>query len=555
MRTVAYEVIRQLKQWGVTHLFGIPGKAVVPLILAAEDQGIRFVLTRHEAGAGYMAAGYALRTGKLGVAVGTSGPGGTNLLTAAGQAGAFHAPVLFLTGHPSAQKNGIAQGQDSSIFGTDLVRMFEPVTRFSGRVDRSDQTELMLRHALEQATCGRKGPVHLSVPLDVLTQQIEPMRDIELPQYEHPVSPRLDEVAEWLGAASKAVIFAGKGVHLSGAYEELRELSERYRIPVMTTPGGKGTFPETHPLSLGAFGLGGTPASAAYCADGLDLLVVLGSSLSDMSLAGWAPSMTPGRIVQFDVDGRFAGKSLRAPTLWVQGDIRANLRKLLGSERMSTLAIPQSAIANWRTAERQLAVGMAEGQSSVAVRTGTLSAAEAMTELRRQLPSETILFGDDGSHTFYAIRNFEIRRAGTFYFDDVFGAMGHAIGLAIGAKAGRPEERIVCLTGDGCFMMHGTEIATAVNEGIPLLFIVMNNGRLDMVEKGMARHLGRSEGTVYQVPMDACKFAEALGAAAYRCESVEQMKTVFPQALREPGCVVVELMLDPDEVPPTMNRG
>ncbi|MGB3012768.1 MAG: thiamine pyrophosphate-binding protein, partial [Mycobacterium sp.] len=269
MKTIATLIVEHLKSFQVTHAFGIPGKAVVPLLLAMDKNELEFVLSRHESGAGFMAGGYARQNNTLGVAIGTSGPGGTNLLTAAGQAKAFNLPVLFITGHPSVKESGKAMGQDSSIFGTDLVKMFEPVTLFSARVERGDQFPLYFQHALETALTGRKGPVHLSIPADVLLQEIEPFT-LSLPHLQQPVSPYMNEVKSMLEKAKKPLLFIGKGVHISQAYDEVKYLSLQYNIPVITTPGGKGSIRTDHPGYLGPFGLGGTQAASDYLNEGVD---------------------------------------------------------------------------------------------------------------------------------------------------------------------------------------------------------------------------------------------------------------------------------------------
>lgn len=184
-----------------------------------------------------------------------------------------------------------------------------------------------------------------------------------------------------------------------------------------------------------------------------------------------------------------------------------------------------------------------------------ISAARAVEILRNKLPSDTILFGDDASHTYYAIKHFDILQEGTFFFDDVFGTMGHAIGYAIGAKLASPDQPIACLTGDGCILMHGTEISTAACHQVPVIFIVFNNGRLDMVDKGMKHNIGRSVGTVYETKVDIHLFAQSLGAASFRCMEEFEIEEAMTLALKETGPVVIEIMVDPEEIPPTMVRG
>jgi len=539
MKTVASILAEHLKLFNVAHAFGIPGKAVVPLILELEKNDIEFVLSRHESGAGFMAGGYSRQNHSLGVAIGTSGPGGTNLLTAAGQAKAYHLPVLIITGHPSVKASGRPMGQDSSIFGTDLVKMFEPVTLFSARVERADQFPLYFQHALEKALIGRKGPVHLSIAADVLMQEIEPFT-LSLPDLQPAVSPNMVQVKSLLEQAKKPLLFLGKGVHISQAYEEVKNLSLQYNLPVITTPGGKGTVRTDHPGYLGPFGLGGTEEAADYMSADVDLLVVIGTKLTDMSLPAYTPDMYPKQIVQFDIEPTFVGKSIPVPTLSVLGDAKVNLQAILDPAFMEI-----SATSYGEPTTVEVVPSVEE----------KLSAVTSIKLMRKHLPADTILFGDDGSHTFYAIQHFDIEQEGTFFADDVFGTMGHAIGYAIGAKFANEYQPIACLTGDGCMMMHGAEISAAVCHDLQIPFIVLNNGRLDMVDKGMRSNLGRSVGTVYEYPANLSQFGESLGAAAYRCFTAKEVEEALDFAKTYKGPTVIEIMVDPEEIPPTLKRG
>lgn len=541
-KTVAALLIQHLKKFGVRYVYGIPGKSVVPLVLETEKNEMPFILTRHETGAGFMAGGYALQNETFGVALGTSGPGGTNMITSAGQAMAFHLPVLFITGHPSMSGTGKALGQDSTFFGTDLVKMFEPVTLFSARIERGDLFPLYFRHAIERAWTGRKGPVHLSIPADVFMEEIEAF-DVDLPPSSSIVSTRLDEAASSIQKAKNPLLFVGKGVHLSRAYEEVKELSLRFGIPIVTTPGGKGTVRSDHPGYLGPFGLGGTEKASDYLKMGVDLLLVLGTKLSDMSVAGFTSVMVPGQIIHFDINPSFIGKSIQCPTIPVIGDIKENLKVLLSNH--SNAVHRDEFIYTKNIADNHEKEYNKE----------YISARSAVQSLREMLPPEAILFGDDGSHAFYAIRYFDILQEGSFFFDDVFGSMGNGICYSIGAKMASPQVPVVCLTGDGCSLMYGTEISTAVCQNVPVIFIVFNNGRIDMVDKGMKYNVGRSVGTVYETPVNMKLFAESLGADSFRCTCKEEIKEALAFALNHEGPTVVEIMVDPEEIPPTMNRG
>jgi len=543
MTTTASVLVANFKYWGINHIFGIPGKAISPILFEILTQDLEFVLSKHEAAAGFEASGYALMNQKIGVAVGTSGPGGTNLLTAAGQAKASNLPLLIITGHPSLKDTGKAMGQDSSIFGTDLVDMFKSVTKFSARVERGDMLQPFLQHALEKALSGVNGPVHLSIPFDILLQEIEPFQ-LEFPVSHAMISPKTGDVIEKLNAAKRPLLFLGKGVHSSKAYEEVQHLAEHWNIPIITTPGGKGTFPSNHKLSLGAFGLGGTVEATEYFNERVDLLIIIGSRLSDMSIAGLSEAMYPEHIIHFDYDPTFIGKSIQVPTTPVLGDIQSNLTAILkdipetNSEAFLS-AIEVSPLQDNQPGER-------------------MSAVQVLRAMRNTLPDDAIIFGDDGSHSFYGIKYFDIYKPGTFFFDDIFGAMGNGIGYSIGAKLAAPEKTIICLVGDGCMFMHGTELSTAYNYNSPVLFIVLNNGRLDMVEKGMQKMIGTSIGGIYETPLDVAKFAESMGLTATTCHTPYDLTDAIKEALHminetnKP--IVIEALVLENEIPPTMGR-
>jgi acetolactate synthase-1/2/3 large subunit len=540
MQTVVEMLVQHLKKWGVTHVFGIPGKPITPLILELDRQGIVYVLSKHEGGAGFEAAGYAQANKTLGVALGTAGPGGTNMLTAAGQAQATNLPVLFLTGQPPVKDTGKSLGQDSTMFGNDLVKMFESVTKFSARVEHGHLLEIYLKHALEQAFAGVPGPIHLSIPIDVFAEAIEPF-DLELPVH-HPkvISSNLDEVIEIISSASRPALFVGVGVHSFEVYEELESFAEQWRIPVMTTPGAKGAFRSNHPLALGPFGLGGYGIAEQYMSQFVDVLIVMGSHLSDMELSGLTRSLYPGKIVHFEHEAKFIGKTIPVPTVPVLGNLKYNLQQIL--QRTQGQPVDRSFTRILPDKEPPQFSEYLTGQ-------------QVMKVLRSALPSDTVVFGDSGSHSFYAIKYFDIEEPGTFFFEEIFGSMGQAIGYSIGAKIARPDKTIVCLTGDGCMFMSGMEISTAVNYDAPVIFIVMNNGSLDMVNKGMAAHLGRAVGTVYETPLNAALFGESIGALSFRCKNEEELQQAVAHALESKQATVIDVIVDPFEIPPTMKRG
>ncbi|RPK29906.1 thiamine pyrophosphate-binding protein [Paenibacillus xylanexedens] len=538
MRTVADYLAETLRNLGVTHVFGIIGKSICPAVLKMVDYGLEFIPGRHESSSGFAASGYALQTGKLGVAFATSGPGGTNLLTAAAHAKANNLPVLFITGHQSIQELGLPQCQDSSSYLADLAEMFRPATLFSKLVERGDHFGTLLNHALSIALGPNKGPVHLCIPFDVQTELLSQCR-IVIPEPEHLLSvSNLNRIFPLIQQSNRPLIIAGKGVSRARAHDELLQLAESFNIPVITTPGGKGSIAWDHPLYHGPCGVGGFP-HADDMLNQSDLYIVLGSRLSDMTLCNLKPEHHPVHLIQFDADPTFVGKILSAQTLHITGDLKDNLQYLLGT--LEDLPTPVRT-----TAPMDYTVPLPDlPQLSLA------SVLDGMSDL---LPYDHKLFVDDGSHGFHAVQRYKVKKPGSFVFDAYFACMGNAIGMAIGAKAASPEETVVCITGDGCFMMLGTEIHTAVCNNLNVIFIVVNNKQLDMALKGMEKTMGRIDGTLYEVPMDAAKFAESLGAVAFRAETLAEFSSALNTAQTLNQVTVIELLTDRDEIPPTAHR-
>ncbi len=539
LKTVADHMAEALRNLGVTHSFGIIGKSICPVVLKMVDYGIEFIPGRHESSSGFEAAGYALKTGNLGVAFGTSGPGGTNLLTAAAHAKANNLPVLFITGHQSIKELGIPQCQDSSSYLADLAEMFRPATLFSKLVERGDHFSTIFNHAVSIALGGQRGPVHLCLPFDVQTERLEECR-IVIPERESLISiANFERVVSAINKASNPLIIAGKGVNRSGAHQELAQLAETFNIPVVTSPGGKGAIAWDHPLYHGPVGVGG-------CSHGDDLLnssdlyIVLGSRLSDMTICNLKAENHPATLIQFDVDPTYVGKILNSQTIPVSGDVRDNLAYYLEH-------IDRDTIKKHKT---KADVHYAEELPVLP----KLSLASVMSTFSDMIPYNSLVFVDDGSHGFNAVKWYNVKKPGSFIFDAYFACMGNAIGMAIGAKVAAPEETVFCITGDGCFMMLGAEINTAVCKNIPVIFIVVNNMQLDMALKGMEKTTGRIDGTIFEVPMDAVKFAESLGATGYRCETADQFSAAVNAAVESNRVAVIELLTDRDEMPPTAHR-
>lgn len=540
MATVARNWIRTLKSLGVDKVFGVAGKSIVPLILACKDEGVDFVPARTESGAGFMAVGYALETGNLGVAMVTAGCGGTNIVTPAAQANAYGVPVLFISGANDTKEMGLPISQDSTEFGANLVSLFKSVTKSSLRVETFEMLNSILRHSLNQAFAYPQGAVHVSFPLDI--QKVE----ADYTPYKKPRTRKALDTFEVQEAVSrivegkKTVILAGKGVKLSWATTEFIQLVDLLDVPVVTTPAGKGAISTGHKNYAGVYGLGGNPSATALFEQGIDLLLVFGSSLNDFSIAGITPDKYPREVIQFDTNPKFVGFGLPVLTSYVGGDLKTTIPLLISGLEGQ---VPTTHYENWLFSD------------SVVEEHTTLHFSDIMKTVNKLKEKEESrsYFVDIGSHGFTAVKYLDVDSKTSFTMDTTLACMGSAIGCAVGSASANNGSDIVCITGDGCFLMLGTEVATAVNEGMGLTFIVCNNGQWDMVTKGMERYFDRTDGTILTTPVHIAKMAEALGAVATRCHTVDDFEKAFRNRDRS-QTNVIEVVTDPQEPTPTTVR-
>ncbi|HEY1557961.1 MAG TPA: thiamine pyrophosphate-binding protein [Kofleriaceae bacterium] len=527
-------LVSMLEEAGVEVVFGLPGGAISPVHDALIDSSIRMVTTRHESGAMFAAAGHAHATGKLGVVAVTSGPGALNSMTGLASAWCDGLPVLLLVGEVPRQSHGKGVLQDGSSHGLQLVEMARHVTKLAAEVPRPSALPHLLRRAIATAMSGRRGPVMLTLPLDVVCAQVSPPRvGGAVTIGEHLAPEVIDELAELLVGAERPLIVAGSGVRGRGAPERLCVVAERLGCPVVTTPKGKGVFPETHPLSLGVLGLAGHPSARSYVDSGVDVVLAIGTSLGDMATDGFSPELQATRaLVHVDIDARQFGKSY-SPT----HAIVASAHQLLGAlaERLDGRVTPR----------RDLAIGGVERQVlAQSKQAGLIAPQQAIREVQSLLPSDTIFTVDSGEHFAFAVQFLETKHPDSFLVMTGLGSMGQSIGAAIGAQLSHPGRSVAAICGDGCFAMNAFEIATAVAERLPIRVFVFNDQRLGMVEIGHQNVYGRSPvfGTA---PLDICSIARGLGAITARIDGPGQLAALEQIMYSAAGPVVIDVRIDP----------
>lgn len=554
--TVVDDLVQTLEQEGVRHIFGVPGGAIVPLYAAlTRSETIRPILAKHEAGASFMADGYARVSRTLGVCCATAGPGATNALTGVASALMDSVPMLFLSGQVSTAVFGRGAVQESSSFGIDLVDLFRPVTKLSAMFMDPRSAPRLLRLALRTARSGRPGPVHLSLPGNIITQPIpDHERHKSAALTSAPVDPDdIDATVTLLARAKRPCILAGHGVNVAGAWEELRRFAERHRIPVATTPQAKGAFPEDHELSLGVFGFGGHSLAREYLlGPAVDSLLVIGSSLGEFQTHAWDPRLGSQRtLIQIDIDPREIGKNYPV-TLGVVADVRAALGALdrRVGECLQGAALRSELAPLTELRERVPYHLDASRMDSEAT---PIKPQRLIRGMQRVLADDTLLFLDEGNCMSWLMHYYQVRRPGTFFTNQGLASMGYTVPAAIGASLAAPGRPVVALLGDGAFAMNGMEVHTAVEYALPVVFIVLNDGGLGMVEHGDTLVAGRPVcPSRYRTAMNVALMAQAMGAHGMRVDSPEEFEAALKAAIRLGKPCVIDARIDPTEVPATL---
>lgn len=538
-------LVEMLAEAGVEVVFGLPGGAISPVHDALLDSRLRVVTTRHESGAMFAAAGYARATGRPAVVAVTSGPGVLNALTGLTSAWCDGLPVLLLVGEVPRPAQGKGVLQDGSAHGLQIVEMARYVTKYAAEIPRPTNLPHLLRRALVTMQSGRQGPALLTLPMDVTMAQVARPRAAGMLTMANVIATELlDEIAVLLRDAQRPLILSGHGVRGGGAPDHLRAVAERIACPVATTPKGKGTFPETHPLALGVLGLGGHRSAQRYLEAGVDVVIAVGTSLGDMSTDGFSPHLqAPRALIHVDVDARQIGKSY-APTHAVVAT---------ATEFLAGLAERLAASIDHPVTLRALPGGVERHVLPSSRRSDRIAPQDALAELQEVLPRDTIYSIDSGEHFLFAAHYLETHLPDAFVAMTGLGSMGQSLGAAIGAQLAFPARTVAAICGDGCFAMNAFEIATAVSERLPIRVFVFNDERLGMVERGHRNVYGRTP-EYPTTPLDVCTVARGLGATVLCVKHPGQLRAARDTLRSAPGPIVVDVRIDPEIALPKRDR-
>jgi acetolactate synthase-1/2/3 large subunit len=523
---------RALVEEGVDLMFGYPGGAIMPFYHALpEYPSLRHVLVRHEQAAAHAADGYARASGRAGVCVATSGPGATNLVTGIATAHMDNTPIVAITGQVPRAMIGRDAFQE-----TDIIGITQPITKHSILVEDVAELADAVHDAFAIATEGRPGPVLIDVPKDVQTVKTAststgrrsgaPAQPPVVPSSRRPA---VDEAVRLISLAHRPLIMAGHGIILSGAYAELRAFAERTGIPVITTLLGISCLPEAHPLHLGMPGMHGE-VHVNRAIQQADLIIGVGLRFDDRVTGNLAAFARGAQIIHIDLDASEIGKNV--PTaVGIVGDAREMLAEL-------TARVPARDCDAWRDEIAGLVRPRVENFRGGLSPEGILDAIEEASTGRCTIVS------DVGQHQMWVAKLYRYQRPNTHITSGGLGTMGFAVPAAMGVALARPQTPVWAISGDGGFQMNMQEIATMVQERIPVKMAVFNNGYLGMVRQWQQFFHGRRYSATPIWSPDYVQLAAAYGVHGRRVESADEVDEAVRDALEVPGPAVLEFMIE-----------
>ena len=532
--TGAQALIKSLEMENTEVMFGLPGGAILPVYDPLIDSSIRHILVRHEQGAGHMAEGYAHATGRPGVAMVTSGPAATNIVTPLCDAYMDSIPLVVITGQVPYSVIGTDAFQEC-----DTVGITMPITKHNWLITDAQDIPQVVAEAFHVATTGRPGPVVVDVPKDIAMQEMDWYwpEAIDLPGYQpttegHP--KQIKEAARLMGEAKRPIIYAGGGILKARAAAALRELAEMTGFPVVTTLMARGAFPDDHELCLGMPGMHGNYTAVTAMQES-DLLIALGSRFDDRvtgKLDGFAPE---AKIIHVDIDPAELGK-VRRPDVALLGDCRLVIEEMIKAVRADQDKKGKKSGSRWPSIEKwrnhlrdyQERYPLVYEQFD----DGPLKPQFCIDQLAALSPDDTIVASGVGQHQMWTSQRWTFNHPYTWINSGGLGTMGFAVPAAIGAKVGMPERTVWAVDGDGCFQMTAQELVTASAERIPVKIAILNNAYLGMVRQWQEMFYEERYSEVYLSPdlPDYVKWSEAMGCVGFRVDSPEDVGPTIEKA-------------------------
>jgi len=528
-----------LERQGVDVVFGYPGGATLPIYDALVTSPIHHVLVRHEQGAAHMADGYARASGKVGVALATSGPGATNLVTGIATAQMDSIPVVFITGQVTSPLIGYDAFQETDVTGITL-----PITKHNYLISDPRKIDHTIREAFFIAGSGRPGPVLIDITKDAQQAEIDWETEtgpITMPGYRPDFSPNardIQQAVDMINSAKRPVILAGHGILISGAMQEVLSFAEMTNTPVASTLLGLGAFPGNHPLALGMAGMHGETWVNQTIQEA-DLLLGFGVRFDDRVTSKLSTFAAKARKIHFEIDSSEVNKNVQVDLALV-GDLKETLKKILPGIQRAQHSEWLEMIDAWK------------GKSAVRdiqnlPDNGHLYAAHVVNDLYRYTKGEALVVSDVGQNQMWTAQYYRHDQPNTAITSGGLGTMGFGLPAAIGAKFAKPESNVWAIAGDGGFQMTQAELSTAAQEGIKVNLAILNNGYLGMVRQWQEFFYDRRYSATPMKSPDFVKIAEAHGLKGLRVTRRDEVVDAIREAEATPGTVVIDFKVEKED--------
>lgn len=539
-------IVRILEEIGVTHVFGGSGQVNASMLLALRDSGkIKTVIVRNEQAASFMACGYTMFNPKnIGVCFATGGPGAFNLLSGMAVALSDSLPVIAITGYTSMNQRGKgALNETTGLNRTpDSQAMFSATTKKSFIIERAEHTCDIVEEAIRTALNGRPGPVHIHIPKDITTAEVPNYRRVNIrvePVHaEASVLKRAaDAIADAIRARKKILFLIGYGAVRSEAAEVIAALIDRYRIPFVQTMDAKGLLPENHPLCLGVYGTSGDKAANTYFAEA-EMVVAVGNSFAQNATFAFKPDLYDGKqLIHINIDPAEINKVYPAD-IAVISDIKPALQSIDAHLRDQAIQVQPPVLPQGRYYF-----------DAPKADTERIFPGDLVRILSRHLPENAIVMGDAGAHMLWLNCYLQLNKNQRYQNPGSFGPMASHTNGALGVKCANPDKVVIAGVGDGCYQMAGFELMTAVQEHIPVIWIIFNNGEYNIIKKFLLGMFGDQAFMQFLNP-DFTRYAEACGARGYRVTRLEEFAPVLEEAIASDRPCLIDVAVDEQVYPP-----